>query len=138
MPDRELERARKLARILDHDLVDPLLGLFLPVVGDVLGSVFGLYIVVVAVRRRISPVVIARMVINLGVDVMVGVIPIIGDVFDFFFQANRKNLALLVERSATGGRAHLRDWFALAVAVSLFLAVIVGTLWGLVALVRHL
>jgi hypothetical protein len=41
----EIERARTLARVLDHYLVDPLLGLILPGAGDLIGSLLGLYLV---------------------------------------------------------------------------------------------
>jgi len=78
MPDRDLERARKLARVLDRDLVDPLLGLFLPGIGDLVGAALGLYLVAIAVRRHVSPVVIARMLLNLAADAAIGAIPILG------------------------------------------------------------
>src|ERR1043165_7358770 len=105
--ERDLERVRTLTRVLDHYLVDPLLGLFLPGSGDLIGSLLGLYLVGLAVRRRTSPVVIARMLLNLALDAGLGFVPIIGDLADFAFKANEKNLALLSERSA-GGKATSR------------------------------
>lgn len=62
--DPGIARARALARILDDYFVDPLIGLVLPGVGDVIASVLGLYIVAIALRRRVSPVVIARMLLR--------------------------------------------------------------------------
>lgn len=138
VPDRDIQRARRLARVLDHGLVDPLLGLFLPGVGDLVGAALGLYLVVIALRRHVSPVVVARMLINLGTDALVGAIPILGDAFDFVFHANQRNLALLVARSASGGRATARDWLVLAGVVVGFLAVLALICWGVVALVRAL
>ena len=138
MSDRDLQRAQKLARVLDHDLLDPLLGLFLPGVGDLVGAALGLYLVAVAARRRLSPVVIARMLLNLGVDAALGAIPIIGDIFDFFFHANQRNLSLLVARSQAGGRATARDWLALACALVIFIAIVALVCWGIIALVRAL
>ena len=41
--DAELERVRTLARVLDDYFVDPLIGLFMPGVGDVIGSLLGIY-----------------------------------------------------------------------------------------------
>ncbi|HET7506709.1 MAG TPA: DUF4112 domain-containing protein, partial [Kofleriaceae bacterium] len=78
MADPEIERARTLARVLDHYLVDPLIGLVLPGAGDLIGSLLGLYIVGIAVRRRISPIVIARMLLNLAIDAGIGFVPIAG------------------------------------------------------------
>src|SRR5690606_8958186 len=84
-PDREIERVRVFARVLDDYFVDPLLGLVLPGAGDVIGSTIGIYTVVIAVRRKVSPVIIARMLMNLAVDAVVGFIPLAGDLFDIGF-----------------------------------------------------
>src|ERR1044072_8144193 len=56
-PDAALERVRTLTRVLDSYFVDPLLGLVLPGAGDLIGSVLGLYVVGIALQRRMSPVV---------------------------------------------------------------------------------
>jgi len=109
--DVEIERVRTFARVLDRYGLDAVLGLVLPGLGDVLGSVLGLYVVTIAMRRRVSPVVIARMLLNLGLDMVVGVVPVLGDVADLAFRANTKNLALLESRAATG-RARPGDWLA--------------------------
>src|SRR3569623_926130 len=96
--DRDLARVRTLARGMDGYLVDPLIGFVLPGIGDVIGSLIGFYTVVVAVRRRVSPVIIARMILNLGIDALIGIVPIVGDIFDLSFKANQKNVALLEQR----------------------------------------
>jgi hypothetical protein len=136
--DAELERVRTLSRVLDTYMIDPLLGLVLPGAGDLLGSLLGLYTVVIAARRKVSPLVIARMLLNLGIDAAVGVVPLVGDVVDFGFKANRKNVELLTARSARGGRATARDWLVLGVAVAAFAGVIALVCWGITALVRAL
>ena len=117
----DIERARTLARVLDHYMVDPLLGLLLPGAGDLVGSLLGLYMVGVALRRRMSPVIIARMLLNLALDAAIGAVPVLGDIADFAFKANQRNLALLVDRRSTG-RATGRDWLAVAGALALFAA----------------
>lgn len=130
----DLKRARTLSRVLDHYLVDPLLGLILPGAGDLIGALLGLYIVGVAVRRRVSPVIIARMLLNLALDAGLGLVPLAGDIADFAFKANDRNLALL-DRRATG-KATARDWLAVAGAVLVFAAVIGLAIYGVIALVR--
>jgi hypothetical protein len=134
--DPELDRARRLARVLDHYLVDPLIGVVLPGAGDVVGSLLGLYTIAIALKRRVSPVVIARMFMNLGLDAAVGIVPLLGDLADVGIKANQKNVALLEARSETGGRATAKDWLILIGAVLAFGAVIalviyfVGALFG--------
>ena len=134
---RELERVRLLTRVLDHYMVDPLLGLVLPGVGDLIGSVIGLYVVVVAMRRKVSPVVIARMLLNLAVDAGVGFVPLLGDVADLAFKANEKNFALLVARHDTR-KASAKDWLAVGGALLAFVAVLGLASYAIVAIVRAL
>jgi hypothetical protein len=136
--DLELDRVRTLARVLDSYFVDPILGLLIPGGGDVLGSLIGVYTIVIAMRRRVSPVVIARMLLNLAADAMIGFIPLVGDVFDFGFKANQRNVELLAKVSEHGGRATPRDWLVLIGAAVAFLAVIALVIYGIVALFRAL
>ena len=131
----ELERVRTLTRVLDHYLVDPVLGLLLPGAGDLIGSLLGLYVVGIAVRRRTSPVVIARMLLNLALDAGLGFVPILGDLADFAFKANEKNLALFSERRP-GGKATARDWLIVIGAALVFIGVVAGVIYGVVALIR--
>ena len=119
--EHDLRAAETLARWLDDRFLDPLLGFFLPGVGDLIGSALGLYVVVVAWRRRLPLVTVARMLVNLGVDALVGVVPIAGDLFDVAWKANRRNVRLLRERhearTETAG-----DWLRVGGALALLTA----------------
>lgn len=135
--DAELDRVRTLARVLDRFFLDPILGLMIPGGGDVLGSLLGIYTVVIAARRKVSPVVIARMLMNLAADALVGFIPFLGDLVDFGFKANQRNVELLSERvEEHGGRATARDWFVLIGAGLAFIAVMALVIYGIVSLFR--
>lgn len=78
---------------------DSIIGL-VPGVGDSVTALLGGYIVYRARQLGAPPSLIARMLLNLGVDAAFGSIPIVGDVFDFAFKANRKNVALLRQHLA--------------------------------------
>jgi len=122
-PDRALEAAETLARWLDDRFLDPLLGLFLPGVGDLLGSALGLYPVLLAWRRRAPRALLARMLLNLAADAAGGAIPIVGDVWDFLFRAHARNLALLRARAdGAAVRGHWSDTAVVAAAALLFVA----------------
>lgn len=136
--DPEVERVRKLARVLDSSFVDPLIGFVLPGVGDLLGSVLGLYAVAIAIRRRMSPVIVARMLMNLALDAALGIVPLVGDVADLAFKANQRNVALLTERAQAGGKASARDWIAVVGAALAFGAAIGLSIYAIIALVRWL
>jgi hypothetical protein len=91
----DLARAQAVAKWTDRRFLDPLLGLVLPGLGDVLGVAAGLYIVAIAVRHGVPRKTVRRMLINLGIDCLGGVIPIVGDLFDFLNRANVRNARLL-------------------------------------------
>jgi len=97
-------RARGLARLLD-DLIripgtnigiglDPIIGL-IPGVGDVVGGLMSSYILMVAAQEGVPTSVMMRMLGNIALDSLVGVVPVLGDLFDFAFKAQTRNLALL-------------------------------------------
>jgi len=134
--DADVERVRTLARVLDNFFIDPLIGFFIPGGGDVLGSLLGMYTVVVAIRRKVSPAVIGRMLLNLAADAVIGFIPLVGDIFDFGFKANIKNAELLADRSNAGGKATAKDWIVLLASALAFFGVLFLVVWGIVALVR--
>jgi hypothetical protein len=132
--DRALEVASSLARWLDHRFVDPLLGLLLPGVGDLLGSALGLYPVLLAWKRGAPKSLVARMLLNLAADAAGGAIPILGDVWDFLFRAHARNLELLRARAASGVvRGHWSDTLVVGGALLLLLAAmalpVLGTVW---------
>jgi hypothetical protein len=74
--------------------IDALLGL-LPGVGDTASALASVYILNAATRFGVSRITIARMTLNIIVDLLVGSIPIVGDIFDAYWKANRKNVELL-------------------------------------------
>lgn len=100
--DPALEAAEKLARVMDRRYLDPLMGMLVPWAGDVFSAGLGLYPVVLAWRRGAPGGLLARMLLNLSVDLVGGAVPVVGDVWDFFFRAHSRNLALLRARSVGG------------------------------------
>lgn len=117
--DRELELVERLAGWMDRRYVDPILGLLIPGAGDVLGAVVGLFGIVVALRLRAHPIVIARMLLNLAFDALMGAIPFLGDLFDVVYRAQTRNLALLRQRGSRAARAS--DWLVVFAAGLVFL-----------------
>jgi hypothetical protein len=139
--DRALEVAATLARWLDGRFVDPLLGLLLPGVGDLLGSALGLYPVLLAWRRRAPKALLVRMLLNLAADAAGGAIPIIGDIWDFLFRAHARNLDLLRSRASAGEvRGRWSDYVLLAGAALVLVAALAAPIVVAVALwraIRH-
>ncbi|HTE51742.1 MAG TPA: DUF4112 domain-containing protein [Kofleriaceae bacterium] len=134
--DAELDLAVRIARWTDSRFLDPIIGMLVPGLGDLLTAAVGLFIVRLAARRGLPRVVIARMLVNLGIDTAVGAIPLVGDIFDFAWRANRRNVALLEARHP--GRARPGDWLYVAGAAALLVAAMAVPIALLVWAIRAL
>ncbi len=132
---RDVRRVEQIARVLDGAMVDPIVGLVAPGVGDLAMSAVGLWVVGLAMRHQLPVIVIARMLMNLALDAAVGAIPVLGDLFDLVHRAHTKNAALFVARHEHR-RATARDWLAVGGAVLAFAAAIVIPTWLAIALLR--
>jgi hypothetical protein len=119
--------------------IDGIIGL-VPGLGDVLAGLASLLIIVAAWFRGAPAITLTRMVANVGIGVIVGAVPLFGDMFDIFWKANRRNYALLSRHLAQPYRHTWRDWaflMLLGVAVvSIFAAPLVVLVW-LVAWLVH-
>jgi len=120
--------------------VDALLGL-IPGVGDTLGAVLSTYIIIEAARRGASPWLVTRMLGNVALETLIGVVPVAGDVFDAVWKANSRNLRLLGDtlahaESPRDPRPVLR--LAAVLIVATMLALVVGTALLSIALYRFL
>lgn len=111
----DLHRARRLADLLDAEFsvagirfgLDALVGL-VPVVGDSIGFFAGLYPIHLVRKHGLGKRVEQRMIANLMIDAVGGMIPVIGDLFDMSFKANLKNLTLLERAIANRSRGRRR------------------------------
>lgn len=74
--------------------LDAVLGL-IPGIGDIIGGILSTWIIAGALRHRVPKWVIARMVWNVAIDLFFGAVPVAGDVFDFLYEENIKNMRLL-------------------------------------------
>ena len=89
-----VKRAELLAKVLDDAYLDPILGLF-EGPGDAATALAGLYIVYEANKAGMSNWELAKMIGRTGFDFVAGDIPIVGDIFDFFYKSNKKNAQVL-------------------------------------------
>lgn len=74
--------------------LDAIAGL-VPVAGDVLTAVMGLYLVWEARNLGMSRWQVARMIGNVGLDTLLGAVPLAGDLFDALYASNTKNLRII-------------------------------------------
>lgn len=146
--EREADAAReagleRLAYLLDDSIpipgtgrrvgVDAVLGL-VPGFGDAAGTVLSAYIVVQAARLGAPLPVLLRMVLNVGIESLVGAIPLIGDLFDAWWKSNRRNVRLLEGTVRDPGRAR-RSSAAYVGGIVLLLLIVLGGIAALAFLV---
>lgn len=131
---RDLGAVQRFARLMDEALpipwtrrrfgLDAVLGL-VPGVGDAVGALLSSAIILAAVRHRVRPGVLAHMVWNVVLDLVLGAVPVAGDLFDMLFEENVANLKLLLaHRDRTRPPRNVGLLLLVAVAV----AVLVSTL----------
>ncbi|MDG4648460.1 DUF4112 domain-containing protein [Roseibacterium sp. SDUM158017] len=111
--DRQLQKLERLAGQLDAAFrvpgtgirigYDSIVGL-IPGVGDTLALLPAAYILNEARKLGASRGVLARMAGNTGIDWVIGAIPLVGDLFDVGWKANRRNVALLRQDLQRRGR----------------------------------
>ena len=144
--------AETLVRLLDDGIrvpgtelrfgLDGILGLIFPAAGDMVTGAGALSLLFLAIKERVPTVVIGRMVMNIAIDAIVGSVPILGDAFDFFFKANRKNLELIERhRDDPDARPSAGDYLlvgagvllvGVSILVPLLIVLLLGTgLWAL-------
>lgn len=103
IPSRALYKSAELmVQVLDEQFkfgrfkvgLDPIIGL-IPGVGDVISTMLSFYIVWVAKELQVPQKHINKMIGNIMTDFLIGLVPFVGDIADFAFKANVKNLEIL-------------------------------------------
>ncbi|MBD2232981.1 DUF4112 domain-containing protein [Phormidium tenue] len=101
---RNLNRIRRISRLMDTAFKIPVLGLkvgwdpvlgLIPGLGDLIATAVSAYVIVLAARFGLPRGILAQMVLNIGLEAVVGTVPLVGDLFDAFYKSNVRNLKLL-------------------------------------------
>ena len=118
MSDLELDRIRRFARWLDAGIpvpgtglrigLDPVIGL-IPGAGDTVGALLGGWILIEAGRRGVPKATLLRMAFNVALDAILGAVPVVGDLFDFVWKSNLRNVDLLAKAAADPVTARRSD-----------------------------
>jgi hypothetical protein len=112
--------------------LDPLIGFVFPGAGDAITGVGSIALLLMALKQGVPTIKIMRMVLNIGIDAGVGMLPFAGDVFDVFFRSNRRNLAI-IEAHRSGEKPKLRDYVVVALGMTLAVGSVVFPVvlfWG--------
>lgn len=138
------EFAQALAQLLDASLtipgttikigLDPLIGL-IPGIGDLISNAIGSSLLFLATKAGVPRIVLLRMSLNIVMNLTLGAIPVIGDIFSIWFKSNLQNAQLLHRHCQTPGPVTtLGDWLyvsGLILGMFLLLGLIGGVIFWL-------
>ncbi|MDT8280075.1 MAG: DUF4112 domain-containing protein [Erythrobacter sp.] len=96
MMEKLLERSFVIPGVNFPVGLDALIGL-VPVLGDIVTTAMGAYIVWEARNLGMSRWKLARMGLNVLFDTAIGVIPVVGDAADLLFRSNTRNLKIILK-----------------------------------------
>jgi hypothetical protein len=104
--ERKIKTAKFLARLLDNQFevggvrfgLDPIIDA-IPYIGDIVGALLSFFILKIAYDIGVSKADMAKMVVNIIIDFIVGFIPLLGVIFDVIYKANIRNLKILEKYS---------------------------------------
>ncbi len=131
-PDSSASKIRRLAerlvsllddrfRIPGTDVrfgLDPIIGILFPGIGDAVSGAGSLGLLAMAFRRGVPRVVMLRMILNIAIDAVAGALPIVGDIFDVAFKANRRNFELIRQYEDPSAKASAWDYVVVILGVS--------------------
>ena len=135
---------RWLALVMDNFLkfpgtnfrfgLDPLMGL-IPGLGDTGSTIISAMALLAAARRGLPKILLARMSLNILINEFVGIIPIAGDAFSFWFKSNARNYELLKRHTGSARSSTTSDWvfvaFVLLALVAILLVSLAVSFWVL-------
>jgi hypothetical protein len=129
---QRLKALKHISRLLDSAFVvpgtdfriglDPILGL-IPGLGDLASPLFAIALLWQSRDLGIPRVVQLRMIFNVAIDALVGLLPVAGDLFDFAWKANDRNLALLERYAYEHRRPSAGDWLFVTGLIALLLVI---------------
>lgn len=106
--------------------IDPLIGL-IPGIGDTGSAIVSAIALLQAARFGVPKIILARMSVNILLNEVIGIVPVVGDAFSFWFKSNARNYALLKEHMSVRRKARTSDWlFVFGVLVLLVIVVAAG------------
>ena len=85
----------KISKVMDQYYLDPIIGFIAPGAGDFLGTILAIPFAYVSLAKIKSIPLTLAIIFNTLIDMLVGAIPLFGDIFDIFHQSHKKNYKLL-------------------------------------------
>lgn len=129
----KVKQLRELSNLLDTKFegpggfrfgLDGILGL-VPFIGDLVTSGLSIYIIAQAAALGVGPATLIRMAINVGIENVFDMIPVIGNFFDFYWKSNAKNIQLLEKHLADPARETIKSRMVIALICFTLIALLI-------------
>jgi hypothetical protein len=117
--------------------LDAIIGL-IPNVGDTITSLASFYILLAGVRYGVPKITLLRMALNIGIDYVLGSIPVVGDAFDFFWKSNDMNMKLIRQRATGKGKGTTSDYVFIFILMGLLVLLLIGSIVVSVVLLYYI
>jgi len=133
--EETLIRLKLLSKRLDESIkipgtnykigIDPLIGL-IPGGGDILGGILSMYIMYIGIQMGAPRNTIKKMFKNILLELTIGWIPVIGDLFDMVWKSNRRNVELLEQTMLINKKDTAIGYIVLIVLILCMILIIMG------------
>ena len=124
-----MDRLIKIPGLKKRLGLNPIVDL-VPGFGDIAAALVSVSVIVYGIRRRVPKVLLGRMALNVLINELVGLIPIVGSIFAFWFTANTRNYELIKDHLDTPQRSTKGDKIFVGLILCLIILVIVGSIIG--------
>lgn len=137
MSDKRIKHLKAIAVILDSKFEGPLkirygldgiLGL-IPGVGDFVTTCASLYILISAAKLGCGPAILIRMGANIALENILDMIPIFGNLFDFYWKSNLKNITLLEKHLANPKKENRNSKFIILLVIMFLIIMLFSTVY---------
>jgi hypothetical protein len=106
--------------------LDPIIGL-VPGIGDTTSALVSAFALIQALRLGVPKILLARMAMNILINEVIGIIPVVGDAFSFWFKSNARNYEIIKSHRLGSAPPRGSDWlFVIGVLFALFVVVCTG------------
>ena len=109
-----------------------------PGFGDIAVALVSVSVIIYGIRRKVPKIVLSRMALNVLINEIVGLIPVAGSAFAFWFQANTRNYHLIRGHVDTPGRSTKGDKIFVSLILGLVVFAIIGGIVGTFLMLHEL
>jgi hypothetical protein len=131
-----MDRLIKIPGLKKRLGLNPIIDL-IPGFGDIAAALVSVSVIVYGIRRGVPKILLGRMALNVLINELVGLIPVVGSIFAFWFTANTRNYELIKDHLDTPQRSTMGDKIFVGLILGLVILVIIAGIIGTFVILRE-